>query len=169
MRKQSSFSEDKTDLQNILSSITENRTPISILLDGIQDDRNLGSIFRIADGARLKHIYLYNCSENFKSKNFKRTARSTQKYLSFSNIDLDQLKQLATTQSLCAIEKTNDSTPYKSIELINPTILVLGNEQFGVSQEILDLCSQCMHIPMLGVNSSLNVATALGIVVYHFV
>ena len=168
MRKQSSFAEDRNMIDELISKIHLDRSPISLLLDGINDDKNIGLIFRIADGARLKHIYLHNCEFKLNSKNFKKTARSTQNYLEHSTIDLEELKSLKKDHALVAIEKTDDSQDYKTFASTKPLILVLGNEQHGVSQPILKQCEACVHIPMLGINTSLNVAVACGIVVYAY-
>ena len=46
------------------------------------------------------------------------------------------------------------------------SVMVIGNEKDGVSEELLALCQTSIHIPMYGVNTSMNVAMATAIAVY---
>jgi tRNA G18 (ribose-2'-O)-methylase SpoU len=45
-------------------------------------------------------------------------------------------------------------------------VLVIGHEAHGIPKPILDMCQEAMHLPMYGVNTSMNVAMAAGIAVY---
>lgn len=168
-RIQSSFQDDRSNVKDVLANIHKNRTNTSLILDGINDDKNIGSIFRIADGSRLKHIYFHNCTYNLQSKSFKKTARSVLDYVKHSDITIEEIEALKKTHSIIGIEKTNDSVAFNKFSFQKPVLLILGNEQHGISQGILDLCEACVHIPMLGVNSSLNVAVACGVVVFGLV
>ena len=47
-----------------------------------------------------------------------------------------------------------------------PLALIVGNESYGISKEVLDLCDGVVEIPMYGVNISLNVIVSLGIVLF---
>jgi len=167
--KQSNFSDDRQYLESRIEEIYDNRTPLSLILDSIIDPRNIGSLFRLSDGARIEHIYFYNCEINLNARHFRKTSRSTNKYLKFSTIDLEEIKSLREKSNLIAIEKTNDSKLYSSFNFETNTTFILGSEQKGVSQELLDLCKDAVHIPMLGINTSLNVANAAAIVIYEFV
>lgn len=167
--KQSNFSDERLHLKSRLEKIQENRTPLILILDSIIDPRNVGSLFRLSDGARLKHIYFYNCQLNLNNRHFKKTSRSCYKYLTYSEIDLEGIKKLKEKYNLIAIEKTNDSVLYNKQHFQSNTGFILGSEQKGVSQQLLDLCNESVHIPMLGINTSLNVANAAAIVIYEFV
>jgi 23S rRNA (guanosine2251-2'-O)-methyltransferase len=49
----------------------------------------------------------------------------------------------------------------------SPSILIVGNEVTGVDPELLDLCDQILHIPMLGKKRSFNVEVAFGIAAFQ--
>jgi len=66
-----------------------------------------------------------------------------------------------------AVEQTADSTDYRSIQFPDPVALILGHELNGVNELVLDAADKIVHIPMRGKKSSLNVATAAGIIVYE--
>jgi tRNA G18 (ribose-2'-O)-methylase SpoU len=68
-----------------------------------------------------------------------------------------------------AIEITDQSIPLHTVARTawDKVVLIVGDENFGISDGLLKLVSQTAHIPMLGVNSSMNVAQALGIALYE--
>ena len=167
--KQTKFLEERTNLEKRIADIQKNRTPVSLLLDTVQDPRNLGSIFRIADGARVEHIFLFNTLLNINNRHFRKTARTSYKYLNYSEIELSDIENIAKSKLLIAVEKTNQSKIFSDFKFKTDTVLVLGSEQRGISDEVLALCKDSVDIPMLGINSSLNVATAAGIVLYDCV
>lgn len=168
--KQRHFSEERTDIDNFLKKIKKNRQPISLLLDGLQDPINIGAAFRLADAARLNHIYLYRCIDLTNSKKWKRVARSTQQYVPYSILlEQNEVENLQVQQQLVALEWTDQSIPYHQFEPLLPTILVVGSEKYGVSSELLQLSERSIHIPMLGVNTSMNVMVATGIAIYHLI
>ncbi len=164
------FTEERPDFETYRAHIDANRHPISLLLDGVQDMRNIGSIFRLADAARLERIYIHNLIGEWEVHKVKRTSRSTHEYVPYQQLhSLDDVTALKRTHDLIAVEITNTSIAYTTFEPTRPTILVLGSERRSVSQEVLQLVDACVHIPMYGVKTSMNVAVAAGIVTYDFV
>jgi len=45
--------------------------------------------------------------------------------------------------------------------------LIIGSENYGVSQKMIDISDQSIHLPMYGINTSINVATALSVALYN--
>jgi tRNA G18 (ribose-2'-O)-methylase SpoU len=71
---------------------------------------------------------------------------------------------------IIALEISDISIPSERIALDKKAVvLIIGNEQFGISDEILALTSKHMHIEMYGENSSMNVVQATGIALYTLV
>lgn len=164
------FTEERTNFQNHLKQVQQSRHPLALLLDGLTLPVNIGSAFRLADAANLQHIYLYRCSELEHSKKWKRVARSAHQYVPYSFLNtLEEVENLQIEQQLVALEWTNDSIPFQQFQPVQPVILVLGNEQRGVSEELLQLVQRSIHIPMYGVNTSMNVTMAAGIATYGLI
>jgi len=71
---------------------------------------------------------------------------------------------------IIAIELTDMSLSLDGIGSYLPMYccLVVGNESHGISQEVLDLCTHAVEIPMWGINNSLNVSHALAIVLWEW-
>ena len=72
---------------------------------------------------------------------------------------------------LWALERTADPLPQPSLYEVDPPpgplALIVGNERAGVDPGLLALCDGVFSLPMTGGKSSLNVAVAFGIAVYH--
>ena len=166
------FDDERKDVAARLAHIQSNPHPIVLVLDGIQNPRNLGAIFRIAEAARVKKIYLYQAELNINEKKFQRAARSAAKYLEYEFIsDINSLNNILTNYQSIALEITNQSKVYTqlSLNVEKELALIIGNERFGVSPAILKLCDEAVHIPMFGINTSMNVVTATGIVLFEMV
>ena len=80
--------------------------------------------------------------------------------------DTAALSAFTATHHIIALEYTNKSIPYTEFNTDQPILLLLGNEQTGLSDELLAFATTSIHLPMLGINSSMNVAMAAGIGVY---
>lgn len=160
---------DERSKEDVLA-IDENRTPMAILLDGLEDMINVGSIFRLADSLRLEKIYFYQNSLDLTHKKLNKVARSTNKYTAYQEVGFKDIEELMKTYEIVVIDKTSESIDYKTYQKqsAKPLLFVLGNEKNGVSDKLLTLIKNSIHLPMLGVNTSMNVAMAGGIVLYHF-
>lgn len=168
--KQLNFIAARKNAQKRIEEIKDNRSPVSLLLDGLSDARNIGAMFRIADAARLKKIYLHNTLSIERHKKLKHYSRSTLPYVPYEHLsDLEAIAQLKNQYRLIALEWTNKSIPYTQFKSQEEIILVIGSEKAGVSEAVLHLVSASIHIPMLGINTSMNVAVATGIATYHLI
>lgn len=155
------------DLQAYLARIDAHRHPLSLLLAGVEDVRNIGALFRLADAARLAQLYYYGDEALLQQRKLQRVARSTLDYVPHSCLSLPALTALSAERPLVGLEITSQSQPYTEHRFVPGTILALGHEAHGLPSEVLALCSGCIHLPMYGVNTSMNVAMAAGIAVYH--
>lgn len=151
-----------------INAISNDDSSLVLLLDGLEDHRNLGAIFRLADAGGIAGIYAHDLKVKNKESRLKRVARQTTHRMLFKELNsLEEINQLARKHKPIALEYTNKSIAYKKYSVNKPCMLVIGNERSGISREVLDLCEASIHIPMFGQNSFMNVAVASGIAVYH--
>lgn len=139
-----------------------------VLLDGVQDPGNLGTLVRTAQSFCFDAVICsHACADLYNEK----TVRSTQGALFHQPVFYADLKDAIATlkEDQFAIIGTSlqSSVPMASISLQDQMAFVLGNEGNGVSEEILAMCDQNLRIEMSGFES-LNVAVAGGIIMYHF-
>lgn len=160
------------------------RNPIYIVVDNVLDTYNIGSIFRLADAVAAEEVILCGESLTPPHTRIKKAAINTTevvrwRYEKTAEIAVKSLKlkvpsnELLDKQShssklkVIAIEQDKRSIPYDKAEYSFPIALVVGNESYGISKEVLDMCDEIVELPMWGVNKSLNVVVSLGIVVYE--
>ena len=149
------------------AEIRTDRFPIALLLDRLDDPGNLGLLFRLADAARLQEIILWQTPMDEPGRKTRRIARSTVPIVPFRHLQTEaELAALADEYSLVALEYTNRSIPYTEFQPTGPVLLLAGNEQEGLSPLLLDAAEASIHLPMYGLNSSLNVACAASVAVY---
>lgn len=139
-----------------------------LLLDGIQDPGNLGTIIRTADAAGLDAIILGEGTVDvYNSK----VLRSTQGSIFHLPIIKGQLEEIILDMQKNHIPvygtALHNAVPYTQVSQSINFALLLGNEGNGVRQELLDRCDNNLYIPIIGRAESLNVAVAAGILTYY--
>ena len=169
---------DVTNPQGILAVINRKNTETNIdytadfivVLDGIQDPGNLGTILRTVDSANLKQIVV--SKETADSYNPK-VVRSTMGGIFRVNIIksdnlAEQLKQMQKYGFEIVVTSLDTNNSIYDINY-NKKVVVIGNEANGVSKEIQELADKKVIIPMLGKTESLNAGVAAGIMIYEYV
>ncbi|MCH2083010.1 MAG: hypothetical protein MK226_11515 [Saprospiraceae bacterium] len=161
------YHEKNKDYKALKEMVAQNPFPISFLLDRVENARNMGAMFRLADAARLECIYCYQMEAIAGGKKLKRVARGTNEHIQKVDFTkVEEVKKLKETHTIYALEITHNSIPHTMLKPKFPCVLLIGNEKHGVSEELLGLADQSVHIPMHGINLSMNVAMATGIAIY---
>lgn len=135
-------------------------------------DANLGSLFRLADAFNIEKIVFCGSTVNFNSNRLKKTARSTYKTVDHEHLEDAEIalaQYISQGYAPIALEITGDSETLDSQNFKNTKklLLVIGNESFGISPQLLERIKHKVHITMFGHNSSMNVAQAAGIALYE--
>jgi 23S rRNA (guanosine2251-2'-O)-methyltransferase len=149
-----------------------NGVHFEIMIDNIRSAWNVGSIFRISDGAGIHHLHL--CGITPQPDNYKvaKTALGAQNSVSWTYHPDGLLfcqEALQTGYHLWALEGGEKAISLYDAEFTDnrPILLVVGNELTGVDPGIMEICEQIVCLPMMGVKGSLNVAVAFGAAAYH--
>lgn len=143
--------------------------PLVLMLDGVQDPRNFGSILRTANAAgadlvataRSRNVGLTPVVSKVASG-----AAEVQPLAEVGNL----ARLLAAVQAMgMRIIGTDEhaSTSLFDVDLTGPTVFVLGGEGTGMRRLTRDHCDLVVGLPMSGVVGSLNVAVAAGICLYE--
>ncbi len=145
--------------------------PITLVCDNVNNAPNIGSLFRTADAFGIEKLFL--CGESIPlGRKMTKTSRATEKVIDFELKEnaLDAVKALKNEgYIIISLEISRTSQPIHSFKFSteNPIGLVVGDENFGVSDDILKLSDQIIHIDMFGQNSSMNVVQATNIALYE--
>lgn len=147
------------------------RRPITLVLSGLKME-NLGSVFRLADAARIERIVLCGVPYRPESLSFRQAAKGSYRWVphSVAPSAIEVVKQLKDEGTfVVALEQAVDSLPYHRTDYRFPCALVIGREREGVDEEMLALADCTVELPMAGMTNSLNVAVATGILVYRMI
>lgn len=139
-----------------------------LILDGLQDPGNVGTILRTADAFGCDGLLLTNhCADPFSPK----TVRSTMGAIfriPVWEIDSSNLSSLINRSQLkltaTALQNNTISLPDASFD---HTAIIIGSEGNGVSADLLSLCETTIRIPMEATCESLNAAIAAAVVLWE--
>lgn len=140
-----------------------------LIAHNIRSLYNVGSLFRTCDGAGVRKLWLTGYSGFPPRKEISKTALGAE-----ASVPWEQSWEIAPViqrlraeaYTIVAVEKTADSLPYTDYEVPARLALILGNEVTGIEPEILAEIGQMLHVPMLGIKNSLNVAVCGGVMLY---
>src|SRR3989338_6715324 len=150
------------------------RNEIYIVLDNVLDTYNVGSIFRLADAVAAKKVFLCGKTEIPPNPRIKKASINTMEIVEWEYSEtaleaVSRVKSLESRIKIVAVEQSAKSVPYDKFAYKLPLALVVGNETYGVSQEVLEMVDEIVEISMFGVNISLNVMVSLAIVLYKVI
>lgn len=158
-------------LTHYTSNFKKRSFPITLVCDNVTNAPNIGSLFRIADAFGIEKLIL--CGEHITiGRKITKTSRSTEQFVDYQ-ISESALKVIEDLKNkgyqIIALEITNSSKPIHSYKCSTdkPIALVIGDENFGISETILNTSNDIVHIDMFGQNSSMNVVQATNIALYE--
>lgn len=142
---------------------------VALILDGVQNPFNVGSIVRTAAAERVDHVWVAGGTAPNHAK-VDKTALGTARYLTWAEVGDGPSAVTAARDDgyrVVAVELTDDAVPLHDADLGGDVALVLGHEDRGCTPATLAACDQVAFIPQLGKVGSLNVAAAAAIAVYE--
>lgn len=149
------------------------KIPLTIVLDNIRSQHNIGSVFRTSDAFLVEEIILCGITATPPNVEIHKTALGSEDSVkwSYREDSLEVVNQLRDNGYVVyAVEQAENSLMLDQIEVDNSKkyALVLGHEVHGVQQSVIDVCHNCIEIPQFGTKHSLNVSIAGGIVIWDF-
>lgn len=158
------------DLDQVLSD-WEGKSPILILLDGLEDVRNLGAIVRTAECAGAAAVLLPKHKSPPVTAAAMKTAAGAFAYLPVCQTgNIRQTLEYLKSKGFWVVGADMDGESlYFDANLKGPIVIVMGAEGKGVGQLTRKMCDFCVRIPMSGKVSSLNVSVAAALLIYEAV
>ncbi len=141
-----------------------------IVADRILSPMNVGAILRLAGNIHAAKVWLvYDEDPGFRPYKIKRTSSGASEKVDWKMITPDRLPEvLPAGYEVIALETTEDATSIFSGKLPEKVVFMVGNERFGLQEELIKLCHRKVFIPIPGPISSLNVSHALGIGLFEW-
>lgn len=158
-------------LDHYSSKFTPKTFPITLVCDNVTKAANIGSLFRISDAFGVEKLFF--CGNTIPlGRRFTKTSRATEKTMPYeiaknSNEVILALKEKG--YLIISLEITENSTPIHQLTIPKntPIAVIIGDENFGISNNILSISNITTHITMFGKNSSMNVVQAANIALYE--
>lgn len=142
-----------------------------IMLDNISSAENIGSIARCAAGMGIDSYLLPTQAPHPYGRRALRVSMghmSKLKYSIYEDIFLTIKELKKKGYRIYGAEVTEDSTPLSRVEVSQKWVLLMGNEGYGLSRELIDMCDEIVTIEMADGVRSFNVAVASSIIMYKF-
>ena len=134
----------------------------------LQVPENIGSVLRLADAAGSTGV-IFLGNTPIDDTRLQKTARKCDSLVAWQVTSLDHfLTRCDSMRPLIALEITSRSQNLFSTTLPGTCTFVIGNERHGIPVTLLAACDYAIHIPMYGVNGSMNVTHALGIALFEW-
>ena len=157
------------------------KLPLVVVLDNVRSQHNVGAVFRTADAMRIERVVLCGICCCPPNAEIHKTALGAEESVEWQYYQetLDAVHALqAEGYTVYAVEQAHDSVTLEEVaeQITNDELrmtnapkiaVVLGHEVFGVQQEVVDSCTQCIEIPQYGTKHSMNVSVTSGIVMYR--
>jgi 23S rRNA (guanosine2251-2'-O)-methyltransferase len=147
------------------------KSPVVLVLDNVRSLHNVGAVFRTADAFALEKIWLCGITGRPPQREITKTALGSEESVSWEYATTTVEAVMALKRegyAVVAVEQTTGSTSLVQFRPVSgqPLALVMGNEVFGVDDEVLALCDAAVEIPQFGTKHSLNVSVAAGVVLW---
>ena len=153
----------------MLRSAEEKREdPFLILLDGIEDPHNLGSIIRSAECAGAHGVIIPKNRAVGVTPTVVKVSSGAAEYMPVARVtNLNQTIEDLKKEGLWIAGADMDGESYSKAPLSGPIALVIGAEGAGISRLTREKCDFIVSLPVLGHIDSLNAAVAAGILIYE--
>jgi len=143
--------------------------PFFVLLDGVEDPRNLGAIIRTAEASGVHGIVLPSRRSATLGPTAAKTSAGALEFMNFSVVT--NIKSAMSTMKdrgilIVGVEAEKGHSPWQE-DLGGPVAVVLGGEGRGIRPTVLSGCDLIVSLPQLGRINSLNVSVAAGMLLYE--
>lgn len=155
------------DLEDILESLST--CPTLVVLDSIEDPRNLGAIIRTCAASGVEGVILPKDHSTGLTSTVAKTAAGALDHVQVVRVSnlVTAMKELKEKGIWIVGVETDQKKQYTQLDYRMPLALVFGNEGKGIRRLVRETCDFLVSIPTLGKIHSLNVSVSAGVVLYE--
>ena len=158
------------EVEDILDKAKElKEDPFILILDGIEDPHNLGSIIRTAETAGVHGVIIPKRRAVGVNSTVAKVSAGAVEHMLVARVTniTDAIEKLKKEDLwICGTDINTDKYYYEQ-DLTGPIGIVIGNEGSGMSNKVTKNCDFLVKIPMQGKVTSLNASVSAGIVIYE--
>lgn len=163
---------DYCDVDDILDEAkSKNEKPFILILDGIEDPHNLGSIIRTAETAGVHGIIIPKRRSAAVNSTVNKTSAGATNFMKIARVNNlnETIEYLKKNDIWIYGTDVNTDKLYYSEDMTGSVAIVIGNEGSGISKLVKENCDFLIKIPMKGKIESLNASVSAGIIMYEVV
>ena len=148
---------------------SKGQVPLFVVLDGVEDPRNLGAILRTAETAGVHGVIIPERRATGLTETVAKASAGALEYVPVVKVVniVKALEELKKAGIWVFGAEAGKGTVYWNADFSGPVALVLGGEGRGVRRLVAERCDSLVAIPLCGQISSLNVSVAAGVLLYE--
>lgn len=157
-----------------IKNLTVNRQrSLTVILENVHDPHNLGAVLRTCDSVGIHEIYaLYTIESKYKLKAWTghKSSSGAKKWVQvhyFDNVEKCFKAVRAKYDKIYGTHLSHDAQNFYELNLSESVALLFGNENRGVSDEVLVNLDGNFYIPQVGMTQSLNISVACAVTLYE--
>ena len=161
------------ELNEVLDkAVAEGKTLFVLILDRVTDVRNFGAIVRSAECAGVSAVVIPNKNSAKISSDSLKTSAGALYHIPVCRVQnlkkvIRELKFQRGVNVYAATEKAEKF--YTAVDMKQPLAIVMGSEDKGIDEELLNIVTECVKIPQKGQIESLNVSAAAAVMMFEAV
>lgn len=158
---------DYIDAGDILDVIKDEA--LLVLLDGVEDPRNLGAVLRTAECAGAHGVFIPERRAVGLNETVAKSSAGAIEHIKVAKVtNLNRLIEDLKSRNIWVVGTSGDAKMnYTEWDWTRPTALVMGSEGAGLHRLVAENCDALVKIPMYGRIESLNVSVAAGVVLFE--
>ena len=162
---------DYRDADELLEEIAARENPLVLILDGVEDPRNLGAILRVAECAGAGGTFIPEHRAASLTETVVKTSAGATEYTPVAKVkNLNRLIEELKKNNIWVVGTSGEAVmDYIDWDWTQPCALVLGSEGKGLHRLVAENCDALVKIPMQGKIDSLNVSVAAGVILFEAV
>ena len=156
-------------LEKILRVLLRRQKDLILFSENVKNEHNFSAIIRTCDAVGVLNIY-YTYEGNKTKLYNERITMGSHKWVFLHRVEnaVETLKRLKGEGfQIVATRLVGNSVDFRKVDYTKPTVIVVGNELEGVSEEVGKVADGNVVIPMYGMAQSLNVSVATAVLLYE--
>lgn len=154
--------------QKLQQALNRRQLDLTVITEDVHKPHNFSAIIRTCDAVGVFAIHAVNSRSSMPTYN--QVAKGSEKWITchtHPNIETAIAHLHQTGLKVYAAHLSDQALDYRAIDYTQPTAILLGAEQSGVTQKAADLVDGHIIIPMLGMVQSLNVSVAAAVILFE--
>ncbi len=159
------------DADKLLDKISNKEHSLSVILDGVEDPRNLGAILRVVECVGADGVFIPERRAVGLTETVAKSSAGASEYVKVAKVtNLNRLIEKLKENNVWVVGTSADATiNYDDWDWKQSTALVLGGEGKGLHRLVAEKCDVLVKIPLHGKIESLNVSVAAGVILFEAV